>query len=119
MSRPLDREIDAKILIGRFDFQPSIFYCVICSFNDACSRIWTWIWIHERRYICSSSCCNIAQVVVGMAVVGWWWWAGGGGVQVGHKSEAAFQGQLLTAGDAIAKLPRLNTKKALIAAYME
>ena len=58
--------------------------------------------------------------MVGMAVVGWWWWAGGGGgVQVGHKSEAAFQGQLLTAGDAIAKLPRLNTKKALIAAYME
>ena len=54
-----------------------------------------------------------------MAVVGWWWWAGRGGVQVGHKSEAAFQGQLLTAGDAIAKLPRLNTKKALIAAYME
>ena len=42
-------------------------------------RIWTWIWIHERRYICSSSCCNIVQVVVGMAVVGqrvvggWWW----------------------------------------------
>ena len=37
----------------------------------------------------------------------------------GHKSEAAFQGQLITAGDATAKLPSADTKKALIAAYME